>query len=89
MMDNYRPDSVTPPGDTLREMLEERGWSSYDFSVRAVLSYAQVFAVLNDRCEMTAWLAARLEDALGAPASFWIARATTYRASLEEQGEGE
>ena len=87
-MNTYDPDSVSPPGDTLREMMEERGWSAWDLSVRADLPYGQVFDVLNDRCVMTAWLADKLAGALGIPASFWLAREAAYRASLEK-GENE
>lgn len=75
----YRPTSVSPPGETLLDMLEERGMTQADLAQRLERSTKNISEIVNGKAPITSELALALEQTLGAPARFWIAREAIYR----------
>lgn len=79
-MDNqYRPDSVSTPGDTLAEVLIDRSMDIEDLSRLIPCSPIIIDAIIYDGHEITPHMAYRLDRILGIPKSFWIAREQQYR----------
>ena len=76
-------DYAVPPGETLQELLEERGMSQRDLARRAGLSPKHVNKLLHGLVPLSADVAVRLERVTGTPARFWNQREANYRSDLE------
>jgi HTH-type transcriptional regulator/antitoxin HigA len=66
-------DYAVPPGETLRELLEEQGLSQRDLARRAGLSPKHVNKLLQGLVPLSADVAVRLERVTGTPARLWNA----------------
>jgi addiction module HigA family antidote len=87
----YTPDVVSPPRDTLRELIEERGMTQVELAKRMGKTPKAISEILsdNDDVSITPETALQLEQALGAPAQFWLNRENAYRVSKLKQKESE
>jgi addiction module HigA family antidote len=75
----YRPLSVTPPGDTISELLEERGLRQAEFATRMGVTPKFINELVAGKASITPTTALALEKALDVPADFWLAREAKYR----------
>lgn len=78
----YQPTEVSPPGETLRELLDERGISQSDLAARMGRPQKTISEIANGKSAITTETALELELVLGVPASFWLAREAQYREFL-------
>ncbi len=78
----YAPRDVSPPGDTLADILEERGLSQAELSRRTGRPLKTISEIINGKAAIVPETAIQLERALGAPAEFWLAREARYREAL-------
>jgi addiction module HigA family antidote len=78
----YAPTVVSPPGATLLDLLEERGMTHVDLARRLGRPKKTINEIIRGKTALTADTAMQLEQALGTPASFWIAREARYREYL-------
>ena len=90
----YIPTSVSPPGETLNDLLEERGISQKLLSLRLGRSEKNLSQIVNGKAPITSELALDLERVLGTPARFWLAREARYqewlsRSSVPEPTEAD
>ena len=76
-------DYAMPPGETLRELLEEQGLSQRDLARRAGLSPKHVNKLLQGLVPLSADVAVRLERVTGTPARLWNSLEAGYRSDLE------
>jgi HTH-type transcriptional regulator / antitoxin HigA len=76
-------DWAVPPGETLLELLEERGMSQRDLARRTGLSPKHINKLLHGLVPLGADVAVRLERVTGLPANFWNRREANYRSHLE------
>jgi len=76
-------DYAIPPGETLRELLDERGMSQRDLARRADLSPKHVNRLLQGLVPLSADVAQRLERVTGTPARIWNRLEANYRSDLE------
>jgi len=83
----YLPDVVSPPGEALLEMLEERGMSQAELAERTGRPKKTINEIIKGKATITSATALQLERVLGAPASFWNNREQYYRDSLARQAE--
>ena len=74
----YIPQSVTHPGLTLREKLEELGMSQKEFSVRTGKPEQTIVKVINAESSLTPDMAVQFESVLAIPANFWLKRQQNY-----------
>jgi HTH-type transcriptional regulator/antitoxin HigA len=81
----YAPDVVSAPGETLLEMLEERGMSQSELAERTGRPKKTINEIIKGKATITIPTALQLEPVLGAPASFWNDREQLYRESLARQ----
>jgi len=77
------------PGETIREILEDRGITQTDFAVRLGKSEKFVSQFINGKAPVTHKTAIELERVLGVPSSFWNAAEAQYRDLLARQREEE
>jgi HTH-type transcriptional regulator / antitoxin HigA len=76
-------DYAVPPGEALRELLEEQGLSQRDLARRADLSPKHVNMLLQGLVPLSADVAVRLERVTGTPARIWNRLEADYRSDLE------
>jgi len=78
----YTPHRVSPPGDTLAETLEELGMSQVELARRMGRPTKTINEIVQGKAAILPETAFQLENVLGIPASFWLARETAYRTAL-------
>jgi HTH-type transcriptional regulator/antitoxin HigA len=76
-------DYAVPPGETLRDLLEEQGMTQRDLARRADLSPKHVNKLLQGLVPLSADVAVRLERVTGTPARIWNRLEANYRSDLE------
>jgi addiction module HigA family antidote len=81
----YKPDTVSAPGETLGEILVERGISQEQLSERTGISNEVMNGIISGKVAITPETALQLERVLGTPASFWTVREQNYRESLSKE----
>lgn len=83
----YLPDEVSPPGETLLEALEERGISQADLAERTGRPRKTINEIIKGKTAITPETALQLERVLGIPAHFWNNRERQYREFLARRQE--
>ncbi len=78
----YAPDVVSAPGETLQEVLEGRGMTQTELADRLGMAHKTVNEIIRGKAALTHETALALETVLGIPASFWNAYEMAYRESL-------
>ncbi|BAZ48505.1 plasmid maintenance system antidote protein [Nostoc sp. NIES-4103] len=89
IQNQYTPDYVSPPGETLQEILEERGMSQAELAERTGRPKKTINEIINAKAAITPETALQLERVLGIRASFWNNRERQYREALARQQEQE
>ena len=79
---SYAPEEISPPGETLRDLIEERSLSQAKRSRRLGLSAQAINEIIAGKKEITEKTALELERVLQVPAHFWLAREARYRDHL-------
>lgn len=85
IVNQYIPDIVSPPGETLEEVLEERGMSQAELAERTGRPKKTINEIIKGKAAITPETALQFERVLGIPASFWIAREQHYREALARE----
>lgn len=80
-------DLLIHPGETILEVLEDRGLTQVDLAVSTGVSTAHVCNVIAGKKDISASFACALEYALGVPKSFWMNLQVNYDAQLMELNE--
>jgi HTH-type transcriptional regulator/antitoxin HigA len=75
---------IIHPGETIGDILEERGITQAELAARTGVSPAYVCNVISGKKDISANFAFALEYALGIPKSFWINLQAYYDAELLE-----
>ncbi len=73
---------LSPPGDTLQEILDERGMKQIELAERMGRPREKVNDIIKGREPITVATAFQLEKVLGTPAMFWLNREAQYRKEL-------
>lgn len=83
----YRPDYVSSPGETLLETLETVGISQAELAKRMSGPIKTINEIIQKKAAITAETALQLEQVLHIPAAFWLKREQHYRESLARLDE--
>ena len=83
----FEPNWVSPPGDTILDLLEERGWPQNEFAQRAGYTSKHVSLLVNGKAPITEDTAFRLERVLGGTVYFWLSREAKYREAIAREEE--
>lgn len=89
IQNQFNPDYISPPGETLLETLEAIGMSQAELSERIGRPRKTINEIIKGKASITPDTALQLERVLGTPAHFWNNRESQYRealACIEEQG---
>lgn len=76
---------ISPPGETIEDVLEEKGWTKAEFAKRLGFSGKHVSQLLTGKAPLTEDLAMALASVLGGTATFWLEREARYREALNQQ----
>jgi len=87
MAEKFSPDWISPPGETIADILEEREWTQIEFAERMGQSTKHISLLLNGKAAITEETALKLESVLGSTASFWLNREAQYRESIARLDE--
>lgn len=82
---DFEPDWISPPGDTIEDLLDERGWSKTEFAQRTGFTPKHVNELVKGRATISADAAERLSRVLGSTPDFWLVRDAQYQAELERR----
>lgn len=75
----FKPDWISPPGDTILDLLEERDWTQQQLADRLGFSLKHVNQLIKGKVSLTEEAASRLQSVLGASVGFWLTREAKYR----------
>ena len=77
----YENDTIIamPPGETIREQLEQRGMQQKELAAHMRMSEKHVSNLINGKVGLTQETALKLERVLGIPARFWNSLEASYR----------
>lgn len=81
----FDPAWVSPPGDTVLDLLEERAWTSVVLAERLGVTPKYVSELLHGKATISAEMAEKLSLVLGSTAEFWLTREARYRSGLQRQ----
>ena len=81
---DFSPAEAFPPGEYLRDELDERGWSQVEFAQILGRPVRTINQILNGKRAITPETAKELSAALGTSAEFWLNLETAYRLKLAE-----
>lgn len=73
-----------PPGETIKEQLDDRGMLQKEFALRMGMSEKHISRLINGDVQLTIPVAIKLESVLGLPTKFWTALETRYREKIEK-----
>lgn len=83
----FQPDWISPPGDTIADLLDEKGWSQAEFAQRCGYTTKHASLLINGKASITEDTALKLERVLGSSARFWLVREAQYRETVARQNE--
>ena len=87
LRNEYEPDEVSPPGDTLAETLEFKKMDQAELARRTGRSPKMINEIIKGKAPITSATAIRFERVLGIPASFWINRDRHYQEFRAREAE--
>ncbi len=81
----FAPDWLSPPGDTIEDLLDERGWTKAQLAERTGFTAKHVNELVKGRAPISADAAERLSRVLGSTPDFWLVRDAQYQAAVERR----
>lgn len=78
-VEKFAPDWVSPPGDTILDLMEERDWNQVELANRLGFSTKHLNQLIKGKVTLTYDTAQKLERVLGSTVSFWMNRESKYR----------
>ena len=87
LLNQYRPEVVSAPGETLAEVLADRGMSQAELAERMGRPKKTISEIIGGKAELMPETALQLERVLSVPASFWSNLERNFRDSLARAAE--
>lgn len=84
----FTPDWISPPGDSIADLLDDLGWTQSEFAERTGFTNKHVSLLINGKASITEETALKLERVVGSDARFWLNREAQYREALARIEEG-
>ena len=75
----FAPDWVLPPGESILDLAEERGWTQGELARRLGYSEKHIRLLINGKVPVTLDAAQRLERVLGSSMDFWMSLEANYQ----------
>jgi HTH-type transcriptional regulator / antitoxin HigA len=81
----FQADWVSPPGETIVDLLEEHGWTQSELATRTGFTRKHVNELVKGRVPMSTDAALRLERVLGGSVRFWLTRDAHYQEAVRRR----
>jgi HTH-type transcriptional regulator/antitoxin HigA len=81
----FAPDWVAIPGESINDLLEERGFTLDELATRTGFTTKHVSLLLKGKAPISDETAQRLEPVLGSTARFWLNLEAQYREHVARQ----
>jgi len=78
----YQPEIVTPPGETLVDLLEEQAMTQTELAMRMGRPTKTINEIVHGKTAITPETALQLEKIFATPADYWLNHEANYRAYL-------
>ncbi len=75
---------ISPPGETIADLVDEKGWSSAELAQRLGCSPEHLGQLLVGLPPINAEMADALSRVLGSTPEFWLEREAKYRSAQRE-----
>lgn len=75
----FAPDWVSPPGESILDLAEERGWSQAELAQRLGYTEHQLSRLIHGEVPVSSDAAGRLGPVLGSTMRFWLALQANYQ----------
>jgi HTH-type transcriptional regulator / antitoxin HigA len=82
----FNPDWVSPTGDTIQDILTERGWTIDDFAARMGITHDDATRMILGLDPIYPTTSIKLVEVLGGSLHFWLQREMDYRIGLLKKG---
>ncbi len=82
---NEIQDWASPPGETILDILEERGWSQSELAEKTGYTQKHISQLVEGNASISEGIALKLESVLGSTADFWLHREAQYRELIDRQ----
>ncbi|MFS2113058.1 helix-turn-helix domain-containing protein [Herbaspirillum frisingense] len=79
---SFAPDWVLPPGESVLDLAEERGWTQAELAQRLGYTEKHVSQLIHGKVALTQDAAQRLERVLGGTMDFWLALEANFQKHL-------
>ena len=86
-LSTFTPDWVSPPGDTILDLIEECGWKQTELAKRTGYTTKHISLLINGKAPITDETAIKLERVIGGSTQFWLTREVQYREGLRRVAE--
>jgi HTH-type transcriptional regulator / antitoxin HigA len=83
----FKPDWVSPPGDTIQDAIDEMGISQAELARRLSVTKKHINEVVKGKASISPELAVKLELVLGEPARFWLQREANYQQLIARRNQ--
>lgn len=84
---SFTPDWISPPGDTIADLLEERNWTQAQLAECLGYTVEHINLLINGKAPIDEEIALKLERVLGSTAAFWLRYEAQYCAALAREEE--
>jgi addiction module HigA family antidote len=81
----YEPTEVTPPGETLADLLQERSMTQAELADRMGCSQKTIDEVIKGKMPITSEMALQIENIFEIPVDYWLRHDAEYQAYLARQ----
>ena len=78
-LNKFVPKWVSPPGDTIKDLLHERGWNEDTLAYKLKCSPFYVHQLIKGNISISKLLACQLEETIGGNMDFWLCRDAEYQ----------
>lgn len=72
-------DWISPPGDSILDIADERGWSQVELAQRLGYTEKHLSQLINGKVPLSVDAALRLERVVGGTVEFWLSREAQYQ----------
>lgn len=82
---SFLPDWVSPPGETILDLMNEKAWTQIELAQKlgyTLKQLKQLKLLIEGKVSLTEDTALRLEQVLGSTVNFWLNREVKYRVHL-------
>src|SRR5688572_8113620 len=83
----YQPETITAPGETVAELLEERGMTETELAQRMGRPVKTIDEIIHGKAPLSQRQRFNWSRFFGVPAEYWLNHEAKYRASLLRQSE--